>query len=127
MVAARCFSIVGNLGPIAAEALGAYHAIVLSTEMGVQNVILEGDAKMVVQAVNSREINTGKYGQLMDDTKMLLRSFSNWECCYVSRYLNRAAHDLARLACRQIIEKTWVDVIPEAIRDVILMEQSVSI
>jgi hypothetical protein len=60
LVAARCFSFVGNLGPTAAKALGVYHVTVLSVEMGVQNVILEGDAKTVVQAVNSREIHTGK-------------------------------------------------------------------
>ena len=63
----------------------------------------------------------------MDDTKILLRSFSKWECCYVSRQFNRAAHDLAKLACRQIIEKTWEGDIPEAIHDVIMIEQSVFI
>jgi hypothetical protein len=58
---------------------------------------------------------------------MLLCFFFNWECCYVNRLFNKAAHDLAKMACRHIIEKTWVDDILEAIRDVILMEQSVSI
>ena len=52
LVAARCFSIVGNLGPIAAEALKAYHATALSAKVGVHNLILEKDAKTMVQAVN---------------------------------------------------------------------------
>jgi hypothetical protein len=118
---------VGNLDPTAAEALGAYHAVVLSVEVGVQNLMLEGDAKTVVNEVNSQESHTCRHGHLAEDIKILLRSFSNWEYCYVSRQSNGVAHGLAKLACRQIIEKTWRYYIPEAIRDVILMEQPVFI
>ena len=127
VVAARCFSIEGHLDPEAAKNLGAFYAVKLSKEMGAQNLVLEGDAQTVVSAIRSGAEHAGRYGHLVDDVKMLLHSFSQWECCYVGRLCNGAAHSLAKLACNQIADRTWRWETPGTIRDIVLMEQSVSI
>jgi hypothetical protein len=126
-VATRCFSVEGHLDPAAAETLGAYHVAVLSKEMGAQNLVLEGDAQVVIFAIKSELKHDGCYGHLVEDIKSLLHSFSQWECCYIGCSCNGVAHSLAKLACNQIIDRTWRCETLGTIRDIILMEQSVSI
>jgi hypothetical protein len=92
IVAARCLSIEGHLDLAAAKMLGAYHAVELSKEMGALNLVLKGDAQIIVSAIKSGTRHEGCYGHLVEDIKMLLHSFSKWECCYVGRLCNGAAH-----------------------------------
>lgn len=50
VIAVRSLSKTGNSKPIAAEALTAFHAVEFSKELGLQHIILEGDALQVVTA-----------------------------------------------------------------------------
>ena len=90
VVAAKCLMVLGHLDPAAAEALGAYHATLFSQEVGVNQLILEGDAQQVVIAVNSGVSQDFRYGQLVEDTRTIffLRSFVKWECRHVCRQFN---------------------------------------
>ena len=41
------------MGPIAGEALASYYVACLCKEIGVQYLVLESDAKQIVDAINS--------------------------------------------------------------------------
>jgi ribonuclease HI len=43
----------GALEAMTREALAAYHAIIFCLELGMECINLEGDAKQVVEAINS--------------------------------------------------------------------------
>jgi ribonuclease HI len=54
-VAARATSRNGCVDPTSGEAMASFQAAKLCQELGLQNVILKGDAKVVVKGVNSKE------------------------------------------------------------------------
>lgn len=82
-------------------------AIQLAREMGLTQVCLEGDAKIIVDAVNSREPDWSRSGHLVDDIRTELAAISCWSMVYVCREINQAAHTLARLASMQEETMTW--------------------
>jgi hypothetical protein len=61
---------------------------------------------------------------LINNTKLLLNSFPNWECYHVPRKINFVAHGLAKEACKHVIERSWILEVLEFIRDIVLREQS---
>ena len=57
LVATKSVTRPGGFEPAVAEALAALMAIQMSCELGLQQVCLEGDAKPIVDAVNSMEVD----------------------------------------------------------------------
>lgn len=55
--------------------MAAYYAVKLCRDMGVTNLLLEGDAQNVVNAVKAREIPNCRYGHLIGDIKCALMDF----------------------------------------------------
>ena len=85
VVAAMSKTRQGILEPSTGEAFGAFHAARLITELGLQNLILEGDAKQIVEAISSHTSTWSRYGHLVDDTKRLLCSLPRWKCVFTHR------------------------------------------
>jgi hypothetical protein len=46
-------------------------------------MILERDAKLVVDAVNDKDNNWSTIGHLVEDTHSVLQSFSQWKCIHM--------------------------------------------
>jgi ribonuclease HI len=78
MVAARSLTRVGLLEPAAAEALAATMAIQLAREMGLLQIYVEGDAKVIVEAVVSQAPDWRRRGHLIEDIRSALQSFPHW-------------------------------------------------
>ena len=115
------------MDPCAAEAWAGVKAIRWGLELGLSAVQVEGDAKNVVEAINSAGKNWSKIGHIVEDMQQLLRNFTQWKVDVVSRDANNAAHTLAKLAVSQGVNRLWMGVIPECIRQIVLAEQSASI
>ncbi|XP_059437059.1 uncharacterized protein LOC132170184 [Corylus avellana] len=110
--------------PTTAEALAALHAVIFATEMGYSNVIFEGDAFMIVNAINSRGICESNYGHFVEDVKRLLGEFNLSSFVHVSRGANCAAHNLAKEACTHVADKHWWHCIPSCIDGIIRKEET---
>jgi ribonuclease HI len=95
-------------------------------ELGLTDIQVEGDAKNVVEAINSAGKNWSKIGHIVEDMQHLLRNFTQWKVDVVSRDANNAAHTLAKLAASHGETRTWLGVIPECICEIVLAEQSTS-
>lgn len=80
--------------------------------MGVNRVQFVGDAKMVVDAINYGEKNLYTH----------LQAFSQWKISYISREANLIAHELAKMATSQIMDKVWVVDPPVCIQNLIVPE-----
>ena len=82
------------------EAMAALVAVDLCRDMGVFDVILEGDSLEVVNSINEDLNSRRRYGHLLDDMKMVLSSFRSWEVMHVKRDANMAAHRLTKEASK---------------------------
>jgi hypothetical protein len=74
VIAAMSKTRLDVLKPSIGKALGAFHAARLSLELGLQDLILEEDAKQIVEAINSSTSMWSRYGHLVDDTRRLLHT-----------------------------------------------------
>ncbi|XP_059439185.1 uncharacterized protein LOC132171798 [Corylus avellana] len=74
--AVKCSLKQGSFDPAAAETMAAIHALKFCMAQGMLNIHMEGDAKNVVDALNSREENWSRTGHLVDEARNLLNGFN---------------------------------------------------
>ncbi|XP_059455324.1 uncharacterized protein LOC132185582 [Corylus avellana] len=124
VVAVRCMTKQGLTNPLVAEAWAGVQALIFGREMDLNHIVLEGDAKIVVDALLLTEPNWSKIGHQIADMKMLLDAFPSWSVRAVGRAVNNAAHVIARMAVKDNIERTWRGCYPKCIHDIIRKECS---
>ena len=103
--ATSCHVMEGCPDPVIVEAMGALCALEFSHDLGLQQIILEGDSKQVVQAI----ITWCHFGQGIEDIHALLSSFRRWKAEHVKRGLNEVAHGLAKIAGNAGVSKIWME------------------
>jgi ribonuclease HI len=113
---------MGRLDPMTGEALAAHYAVRLCQESRAASLILEGDVKQVVDAINLNTSNWRCYGHIVNDTCRILQTVPQWRCVFVHREANQAAHRLAKAATTNIIDKIWRFEVPDCICDALPME-----
>lgn len=67
----RSFTRLGFLEPTTAKAMVNVHAAQFCKEMGVHNAILEGDAEVIIKALQAEGQNGSRYGQLVEDARLI--------------------------------------------------------
>lgn len=96
VIAAKCISRSGLWESSAAEALVAYYGAIFCQERGVSQLILQGDAKQITDAIQANGRDASSFGQLVDDVLQCLHVFPKWQIRHVNHEANRAAHSLAK-------------------------------
>ncbi|KAJ0024258.1 hypothetical protein Pint_07327 [Pistacia integerrima] len=81
-----------------AESFVALQAVILAADIGINQIILEGDALQVVNDLLRDEENWGQAGLISMDTKVLSRNFLTFSVHHVKRASNVIAHTLAKNA-----------------------------
>ncbi|KAJ0096619.1 hypothetical protein Patl1_27305 [Pistacia atlantica] len=81
-----------------AESFTALQAVILAVDIGINQIILEGDALQVVNDLLRDEENWGQAGLISMDTKVLSRNFLTFSVHHVKRASNVIAHTLAKNA-----------------------------
>lgn len=94
--AARSSTRTGFMEPTAAEALAMFHGARLCKDLDLQNVVLEGDAQVVISALQSGDITGSRWGHLVEDVHTSLQNCPNWKARHVRRECNTSAHGLAK-------------------------------
>ena len=56
-----------QLRPVEIEALAASKALEFASELGIANVVLEGDSQVVMSALKSKNTSLAPFGLLMQD------------------------------------------------------------
>jgi len=64
----------------------------------------------VVTALNNRDENWCRYGQILHDIDVVLHCFDSWHCCHTKWGANKAAHRLAKEGVLQGIDLVWFNV-----------------
>ena len=111
------------MDPDTAETLAAIQGMTMGKELGAKGIIFEGDAKHVIQAVNSHAPCNSNYGHFVEDIWDGLMAFSNSSFNFISRYGNFAADGLAMDAIRHVADRTWRFEIPLRLYDIIKREE----
>ena len=104
VIAARSLTIQTKQDPVIGEAMGVIYAAEFGCDIGVQNVILEGDSLIVVKAFQAKTENLSPYRHLIEDTILLPCNFRMAEVRHVNRIFNKVAHGLAREAVKDCVD-----------------------
>lgn len=94
--------------PDVTEAIAALRAVTLCYELGLQKVILEGDALQIVRAMNTKGTHWSRYGHITEEARSLLSCLVSWRVVHVRRQLNGVAHCFAKTAlttCEEVLLK----------------------
>ena len=78
------------------EALDCRRAVMFAVEIGLPKVVFEGDAAVVIQAINCGTAEFSSFGHIIDDIIHYLSALISSEFCYVNRSCNKVADVLAK-------------------------------
>ena len=90
---------IGFTTSIIAELWALRDGLLLANQIGVQNLWIELDAKVVVELVQSDSTSNAFYSPLLADCKSLLGRFQHCKVQHLFREVNRVADALAKLGC----------------------------
>ncbi|KAF5449887.1 hypothetical protein F2P56_030288 [Juglans regia] len=105
--------------PLPGEALAALRAVQFCIELGLTNIILEGDSMIVVKAINGREDSWNSSSLICQDIKLLLEQVSPWSVKHVPRQVNVVAHTLAKSSLDLSDESIHVEDYPHCIHNLL--------
>ena len=88
---------IGFTTSITAEFWALRDGLLLADQIGVQNLEIELDAKVVVELVQSNSTSNAFYSPLLADCRSLLGRFQHCKVLHVIREVNRVADTLAKL------------------------------
>lgn len=80
--------------PLLADTYAALHATKSGSDLGFWNIILEGDALQVVNAIKNAHEQLNSIGMLVTDVKNLLRKYESETVNHARRDANVVAHTL---------------------------------
>ncbi|XP_042964529.1 uncharacterized protein LOC122298728 [Carya illinoinensis] len=109
--------------PSVGEALALKRAVQFCDELGFSNVVLEGDAQVIVKAANNREELYTAYGNVMEEVRGFLKMRESWKIQFIHREANNVAHILAKNAFNYTTERVWIEEGPIEILHVLQKEK----
>jgi ribonuclease HI len=123
-LAAQSLSLEAHTKAATAEALAAVHAIMFCKELGLSNIILEGDALQVITAIGEEGPCFNSFGHLIECIHHEQCELERVRFIHVRREANNAAHLLAQLATTHVTLSTWLGNAPPSVGDIVRREQS---
>ena len=104
------------------EVLAVRSAVSLAKELKFDQVIIEGDADVIIKAINSGGFLSSSFGHIIRDMKLLSSAFHNVSYNHTRRQGNRVAHRLARMACNFSPFQVWMEDVPPDVASVYLSD-----
>ena len=98
-----------------AGAMAALYAVELACRFGYGNLIFEGDALLVVNAVKNKCDGGSPMFHIFSDINRMCLSFESLSFSHVKRAGNCVAHLLARWECAGNTEFVWFESFPQSI------------
>ena len=107
------------------EALAGRRAIAFAKEIGLQEVIFEGDAEIIINSLSMDGKCMAHFGHLIEDSRQLaasLRAFFTFS--HVKRKGNSVADKLAKLARESPFPRIWFNDIHSDATNLVLLDRS---
>ena len=105
------------------DTMACKQVVQFAFEIGVQEVIFEGDLMIVIQSLTRGAVSEAPYGNLIDNILILASHLSKVNFCHVKRSCNRVADALAKRVKIGVEFQAWIedlleDIAPLALFDV---------
>lgn len=71
-------------------------------------IVLEGDALEIVNTLRHEGSSWSRFGQLVEDTRVILNSLPSWAIRHVGKEANEVAYHLTKFALGQSTEQVWM-------------------
>ncbi|XP_065634433.1 uncharacterized protein LOC136069632 [Quercus suber] len=97
------------------EALACLRAVQFALEIGLTQVVVEGDSVIVIEALQNGSGQFASYGNILEDVRSLLSHFQYVVFSYSSRVCNSVADALAKKASSSSGLQVWLEDLPEDI------------
>ena len=110
------------LGAIEAEVKAVEEGVLLAWDLGLKNVVVEGDSLAVTQALNGVVSPAISIQKVSEGILWWLKKFDNWKILHTRRSSNSAAHVMAKEAKSILDSVIWVEDSPPAIADQLLYD-----
>ena len=98
---------VGFATSITTEFQALRDGLILATQLGIQDIEVELDAKIVLDLVQSNTVVNNSFLPLLNDSRSILSSFHQVRVGHTFREANRCADALARIGCS--LKEDFVD------------------
>uniref|UniRef100_A0A7N2KZZ0 RNase H type-1 domain-containing protein n=1 Tax=Quercus lobata TaxID=97700 RepID=A0A7N2KZZ0_QUELO len=99
------------------EVIAARRALLLARELGFERVMVEGDSEIIIKAIKEKALPSSDLGHILEDIRVLSRSFNSISFHHIKRMGNCVAHHLAhRSFCNPLL--VWMEEVPPDIVDV---------
>ena len=121
VVAALSMPLSGRFAVEETEAIAMEQGIVLAKELGLNQIILEGDSMQTIQAICSKDV-WGVAGHIIHGILQGMNGFNYAEVRYICRNSNKIAHELAQQAKSSREECKWNGVVPENLANLCRLE-----
>ena len=104
------------------EALACRRALLFAKEIGLRQVVFEGDFAMVIQAVTHGNAELAEYGHIVEDIRILAADFDFIQFSHVKRNCNVVADALAKKAKDSLNLVVCLKEVPEDIVPALLFD-----
>ena len=110
------------LGAIEAEAKAMEEGILLAWDLGLKNIIVQGDSLAVVQALNGITSLAISIHKVIKGITWCLKWFDTWKISHSRRSSNTAAQSMAKEVDSILDNVIWVEDTPPSIADQLLYD-----
>ena len=94
---------------------GLSKAVLFAKEIGLLDMIFEGDFAEVIQAIIQENSDHPDFGHIIDDIRILASDLNSFQFCHVKRNCNVVADALAKRAKNSLSLDVWLEEVPDDI------------
>lgn len=91
------------------EAMSCRRAMHFALEIGIRDVVFEGDSEVIFKHLTSDSDCLAAFGNLVDDSRRAAANFISCSFSHVKRKGNAVADNLAKLAKHSIAPQIWLE------------------
>ena len=95
--------------------MAGFAALQLAWELGLYNVVLEGDSLSVINALRDECKSMSSYGHVTTVIRQVMTSFREAKVCHVYREGNILAHSLSLMALDVESKVVWIEDVPPSL------------
>ena len=104
------------------EVVACQRAVQFALEIGLTQVVVEGDSVTVIEALKNATGQFASYGNILDDIRFQSTNFQFIDFSFTSRACNSVADALAKKANSGVGLQVWLEDLPEDIAPLVVKD-----
>ena len=118
VIASLCQLLPQEFQAIDIEASATIRALEFALELGIAQVVLECDSKVIMDALAEEGVSLSSYDLLIANAKCLSHNFFQLRYFHAKRECNKVAHSLSRYALTISDFIVWMESVPPQVASV---------